>query len=190
MDGFLTTNPPIMSKRFGRNRRRRAREEIAALQTRNTNLEQAHVLDRALSDSLGKKLRDAQDEIRRAKAILGRYCVAFMPEHRQIETGFAPYIRQAPLPRPFSIGSMSGPESDAITLAFQPMELDVIAARMHDDPIRHEMHYGVTFRDGSHGYAVTRHALLMMDRPDAVRMVSDALARSLVTHEQRRTYKP
>lgn len=175
-----------MSKRFGRNQRRRARERIAALETRNSNLEQAHVLDRELSASLGAKLREAQDEIKRAKAILGRYCVAFMPEHRQIETGFAPFIRQAPQPRPFSIGSMSGPESDALTLTFQAMELDVIAARMNDDPIRHEMHYGVTFRDGAYGYAVTKHALMLMDRGDAVRLVSDSLAQSLVAHEQKK----
>lgn len=179
-----------MSRRFGRNRRRRAREQIAALQTRNANLESAHVLDRELCASLGAKLREAQDEIRRAKRILGRYCVAFMPEHRQIETGFSPYIPQAPLPRPFAFDSITSSEADGLTLAFQSIELDVIAARMHDDPIRHEMHYGVTFRDGSHGYALTRHALLLMDRHDAVRLVSDSLARSLVAHEQKRRYQP
>jgi hypothetical protein len=177
-----------MSKRFGRNRRRRAREQIAALQTRNANLEGAHVLDRELCASLGAKLRDAQDEIKRAKRILGRYCVAFMPEHRQMETGFTPYLRDLSPPAPLGMPPI-GPEA-AMQLAFQYVELDVIAARLHDDPIRHEMHYGVTFRDGSHGYAVTKQALLLMDRADAVRLVSDALARALVSKEQQRRYQP
>jgi hypothetical protein len=179
-----------MSRRFGRNRRRRAREEIAALQTRNTQLEEAHVLDRICSSGLSEKLQKAQEEITRAKAILGRYCVAFMPEHRKMETGFMDVIREAASPRPWGFSPIDSDPISAAVVAFGPIALDVIAARMREDPIRNEMHFSVEFRDGRHGYAITKHALLLMDHPDAVRILTDSLARSLVAHEQRRTYKP
>lgn len=59
-----------MSRRFGRNQRRRAREQIASLQY-------AHEMDRALLRHQSDKLADLRKEIAMAKEIAGRMSVLF-----------------------------------------------------------------------------------------------------------------
>jgi hypothetical protein len=61
-----------MSRRFGRNQRRQARERIAAL-------EQAIVMDRGLLAHVSERKRQLEQEISDAKRIVGHMSVLFEP---------------------------------------------------------------------------------------------------------------
>lgn len=63
-----------MSRRYGRNQKRRHREEIARLGAEVSRMSSAYQLTDGLSAELGRKLRQAQEQLREMVEIIERVC--------------------------------------------------------------------------------------------------------------------
>lgn len=66
-----------MSRRFGRNQRRRAREALASAQAEAVRMTVAYEMANGLSEWQGKKLRTLEEELATAKAIAWNMSVLF-----------------------------------------------------------------------------------------------------------------
>lgn len=64
-----------MGKRFGRNQKRRMRQQVNSLELRNAQLEYSHTLDRHLLADMSGKLEEARCFIAEIKEVVGESCV-------------------------------------------------------------------------------------------------------------------
>lgn len=167
-----------MSARFGRNKRRAAREAIAALEQRKAELEQGMAMDRALLRSQGQHLRELQDEIARAKEIAGPYSSLFKPE--VVETGM-PRPRNTRdgqwrvySPEPISLYAPSDMDK-ASSIAATSVPLDIFLESVDVDMMRQACHALLQYKDGTMAYGISQMAM-MNDTPDGI---ARALQRNL-----------
>lgn len=74
-----------MGKRFGRNQKRRMRQQVNSLELRNAQLEYSHTLDRHLLADMSGKLESMREFIAEVREIVGAACViAGEPEAMRI----------------------------------------------------------------------------------------------------------
>lgn len=135
-----------MSKRFGRNQRRRAREELAAAVTDSEwHQSRASHLQNELwqATQINTRLRQ---ELEGAKAAIGRHHPSFAPG--ALDLGFLPRPAQ-----PLRVAPYRGSEATAYM-----MELTVDA-----DNIKNECHFRLYYGQIAAGYVVSENAMLNVD---------------------------
>ena len=152
-----------MSRRFGRNQRRRAREAIAQLGNEIESLQQARMLDAGLMRRQGDKLQALQQEIDDAKEILGPYCIAFKPKELKVEGEARRHVVMTASDQDLHAPSV-GITPDSYD--YRRVLLPVMAAHVSRSDVRYQLHALVTFGDSAPAaYAVDeRNAMLMSDR--------------------------
>lgn len=142
-----------MSARFGRNKRRRAREAISALQQRETDLLSTVEVERNRSLEASRDAASLREEIRLAKAIAGPHSILFKAkdrEHHSLNAGGSievDLVREFDL-RPISIGSMHE------MMSFESVRLDTLVASVDKDWLRRSIHVQLTFDERRVAYAV------------------------------------
>jgi len=177
-----------MSARFGRNKRRRAREAIEALaqhgkklERRKEQLEVALEMDRALLRDQGSRLQEALDEIARAKEIAGPYSILFKPEaiktgqRRPRDTREGRYHVYDP--GPMTRGPITGPSDNEARMlsTVQSMPLDVFLTSVEGDIMTRKCHAMLHYLDGTSAYGISTTAL-MNETPEGVaRILRDQL---------------
>lgn len=166
-----------MSKRFGRNQRRRAREALANM---TSNYEQ----QAGLSRHLGDRVRELRDEIADAKQMAAQLSVLFSPEVYQtagprsgrdrltmqvqealqfVELGNEPAASQALAQVP-------------LTLLLAKIETAADGGRDH---LARAMHARIRFADNELAYGITEMALRGMSRRQLVKRLSQEMAHLL-----------
>lgn len=166
-----------MSKRFGRNQRRRAREAIATLQGALSDSE-------GTIDDLRSRLFDREDEIRNAKAMVAPFSSLFSPSRVETErpaprssrearwqvdvTPQEEFLREALMTDPLSVRTM------------QVMELDVFLATVEPNALSRKVHVILDYNDRTAGYAINEREIASMRRQDLARYLGQAVIPQLV----------
>lgn len=153
-----------MSRRFGRNQRRRLRDELARMQEDSALLESEAKLCRAvmerqarlISDLFGKNT-ELQQELDGAKEVLGCHFIGFKPETVNLGAPFRPGMKvMLPSHTPpawVGIDMGKGPATGN-TVALDVLAVELMAAGF--DP---EIHARVTFADMKTFYVIRKEDL-------------------------------
>ncbi|RKP44662.1 hypothetical protein [Pararobbsia silviterrae] len=170
-----------MSKRFGRNQRRRARERILELEHQDA------ISRRAIGDKTSE-LRVLREEIARAKRIAGEYSAAFDPQTLELNGPATQFVELFG-----RFGALNNVDyasvMDAVYLpgramrvdpshAFRTLTLPVILAHAFDD-MRGARHVRVTYCEQRVGYAISPLTLARIPFRTLVHQISDPIAREL-----------
>lgn len=177
-----------MTARFGRNKRRRAREAIAALTERAGQLDTALMLDRKLLRDTTQKLWSLRDEVERAKELVGHYSVLFPPSEFKVAGEARSTVDIDISPSPIVPLKPPGPLGDERFVRRQP--IDVLLGYVDLDRLRDVVHCTITFGDGTAGYAMSRRAVTglpvaeLLDRLHS--QIAHVLARQLLDARKQR----
>lgn len=165
-----------MSRRYGRNQKRRAREQIAALAAESTRLAEAEAMSRGLAEHLSRKAAELRSEIERAKRMLPEGSVLFGPGKMSLDGVPCERIRaQTRLPINVEfIGAEAVPMSQCGIV-----ELDLLLTETVVDQMRDQLHFDVKFADGRWCYSISRKGLHRFNRRDLVSTISMALAKQM-----------
>lgn len=191
-----------MSKRFGRNQRRRAREAIAALSTEAAlNLEEsrrwygAYTMADGLAKDLGAKLYALRAELDDAKDIAHRM------SHLFPVTEFSQEDRPPPrrgemfmVAVPSSLQELSQflSEHSPAEMAYRRVPLALLLAKVHPDALNHGIHVRVHFANNEVAYGITAAAWHTMSVKERIvriqREIAPQLAKLLVDTTDLRRY--
>lgn len=155
-----------MSKRFGRNQRRRARERIA-------NLEQAMLMDRALLEHVSEHKRQLEREIENAKRIAGNMSALFEPGSLHVSGQARDRVFGRTMPE------MPSDPNEICDAMARDIPLDVLLTKVDRDKLSMAIHCNVMFSDHTLRYAVSEDAWRHMPEDILVDRVADALSRQL-----------
>lgn len=180
-----------MSKRFGRNQRRRAREAIATLEVDRDRWLTAYAMADGLSADLSKKLHRLEDELDEAKDIAGSMSHLFPVTNMQMnrpspdhgERIFADI--RGRLPSMLVVGSDEPPRMRG----FRREPLALLVSRVREDIINHSVHVRVKFADNEVAYGITAaawHTMTEAQRTARIKgEISLSLAKLLATTDLR-----
>jgi hypothetical protein len=179
-----------MSKRFGRNQRRRAREALAAAQQEIDSrdrqiggLREVRQMDRALLDQQARELREARDFARDVARAVGRSCVyagVALPQSFHADRyEAATYGMRVALPPEIRHVDAFG---STVMLTVEQVRYEVI--RLLDiqavrDQLRGQMHFRVQLAGGVVGYAISEMALTRMPREELERRLVPEMAAAI-----------
>lgn len=171
-----------MTARFGRNKRRAAREAIAALSQRTSELAEAH----ALSDGLLRHISEAkgllEKELANAKKLAGRMSILFPATHRmEVGMQYDPHVTIEVVPDRQYASFEEMPEFLVIE------SLEAVMVKISSDQLSQAMHCQVKFAGGEWAYAITQSAWQMMTRKQRVQTLVHELpkyfASQMAEHE-------
>lgn len=151
----------------------------AQLESRNANLEAAHVMDRNLLESISSKLARQQQMLDDAIAIAGEMSVlapvtgeleALAPRHgrESYEVVIPERMEYAP------IGN-----APPLDFAARVESLRLLIAKVEPDHLRGSVHAYVKFAGGEVGYGISPTALRSMPRDKLIKTVTQELGRAL-----------
>lgn len=178
-----------MSKRFGRNQRRRAREALAASETEIALLKRGMELDRHLMRSIRQDLEEARAFQRDVAAIVGRQAV-IAGEPVNLDLGRMTFDqadgwRVIPiLPARWTVPSFTDapPTMEAIRHEIlRLLDIELVADRM-----RGQMQAWVRIAGAEVCYGMTESAFRAMTEPELMRQLVGPVARQLAMELKRR----
>lgn len=160
-----------MSKRYGRNQKRRARERIA-------QLESARAMDQGLLAHVRRKLNDAEQVIDHARKVLGND-VALPP----LDRGYHPSplggdFRMAEPTRSFSRTDKNSP----IFLEHKVIQMRQLLSRIEFRDYPRAVHFYVRLDDGNVAYAIDERAFLQMRSDELEATLLGPITRELARH--------
>lgn len=171
-----------MSKRFGRNQRRRARESIAELEQKNAALTSGMAMDRGLLRHQSEQLADLRKQIAEAQKILGPYHVAFPAEDYVLGGKPRTPVGLPVMPRFSDNPFPSNPEIMPSPIMIEHKLLSVLGLHVYEDEINMMRHVNVRFDGGSWGYAIDRATAATTPRDILIERIAIALA-ALIAEE-------
>ena len=169
-----------MSRRYGRNQKRRAREAIASLAAANIEAKHDARLQRGLLTKFHGELSQAREEIRRAKAMLPLGSILGEPSTLIDSRPPTTDVRVEVLP----FGGMNIGD-DAMSYRFESIPLDVLLTDSVLDEMNDRVHFDVRFAGNRSGYAISRSALQAMGGYDLIRMLAKNLAAHILADLKR-----
>ena len=163
-----------MSKRYGRNQRRRARERIAQLELSNG-------MGQSLLEHAHRRLADAEAVIDHARSVLG-HDVALPPLMR----GDHPM----PLGGDFRIEDpnvrmpayWSGSESVSMTMEMKILQMRELVAFIERQDLSRAVHFYVQLDDGQAAYAIDDRAFSSMRRDHLEATLRGPISQALARH--------
>lgn len=166
-----------MAKRFGRNQKRRLKDELASWKN-------AHQRESGLLGHVSRQLRSARDEIDAAKLQVARHSGLFAPE--TVDLG----RMRASVPLRLALhGSNRLPDfqelSSMLDMSFSTISLPILMTELKARPDCFGYHAMVEWDDMRWGYAFDRRAASSSSRETLVRHVAETLARQISSDLQR-----
>jgi hypothetical protein len=158
-----------MSKRFGRNQKRRMRDEQA-------RLSEALEMSRGLARHLSDQKRAVESELTEAKDFALQFSAALPPQTMQLE-GPARDVEVYEAQR-FDFASVG--DTSRMDTTIRRLPLRMLFAEVENDSFRRALHCKVKFGDGRWGYGITEAALVQMPRGRLVRLISEQIAEQIV----------
>lgn len=165
-----------MSKRFGRNQRRRARLQVAALEQHTQNMTEAMTMDRGLLAEQSETIRELRTAIHNARKILGPYSAALPLEDYPVRAGWRDSI-EVYVHKPLEMGV---PGETTPTIAGHRELLSVFGVNVYRDEIDHHRHACVRFNGMAWDYAITPVTLAKMPPEILAETISSMLALQIV----------
>lgn len=170
-----------MSRRFGRNQRRRAREALAASEQSISDLETAMTLDRALLRDQGRRLREYEYFQRDVVDLVGREAViAGEPTTLDLkwDERDGDRIHHAPY-QPLTMARIID-RSWQDSYAVRDEVLRLLQVETVAEPMRQQVHARVTLADERVGYAISESALQRLSRDQIRKAIGEPMLRMLV----------
>ena len=174
-----------MSRRFGRNQRRRARESIAALER-----DKQSVMELRKSELKAhiENMRDLRDDIKRAKEILAPGCIAFPAETDYSDMEARDFLlrgMRVPVTKKYSFDEAMDLCATAPALQImETMTLEFLATSVDYDAMSRRVHARVHFQGKSVAYGITDLAWNSMNRnrqyETILREISKGLSKELI----------
>lgn len=170
-----------MSKRFGRNQRRRAREAIEAAQSEVQLLRRGIDLNVALINEQRRKLDEARNFTKDIARIVGREAVI----------AGVPTMLDMPLPRDVALRSgirvtpprhMEDLAMSLDVMDVQPIRHEILRlldVRMVRDILSQQMHFRVELADQTTGYTISEMALERMTAQEIAQRIAPEIAQHL-----------
>lgn len=152
-----------MSRRFGRNQRRRARAEIAQLEQKVADLSSAMEMDRALLRQQTQKIGALRGQLENVARIMGTNFIGLEPKLLD----FSRSIRSDPFRYPVDGGDV----------LVHVMKSRVTVCRDRPD---YMIHFRVDLASEAAGYAISECALRDAPEDYIVRLISEEIAHTLV----------
>lgn len=170
-----------MSRRYGRNQKRRHRSELALSREEVTRLHQAHARSSALALSHAADLQEARETIAGMIRVIERVCpnsVAIPPKHRK-GSERRNSIRAEVLEQ---LGEWSVLEADlAMTLRTVDLYALELFLRRHHEDFSTAVH--LQYSGGGHSvYMISREALLAKSQDDLAKWLVPQIAKELAGH--------
>jgi hypothetical protein len=170
-----------MSRRYGRNQRRRAREALAAADERIGNLETAMKMDRALLARQRGEIQRSEDFQREVAEIVGREAIiAGVPV--RMSYSFQRYgdsIEFVPR-QPFSAIALLNSVEHTHIKAVRRETLHLLDVDVVADQLRHQIQARVKLAGSQAGYAISTKALIRMPEKELVPRIAEEIAVLLV----------
>lgn len=152
-----------MSRRYGRNQKRRARAEIAQLEQTTANLRTGMAQDRALLQRQRRDIDERDEQLKLVAQVLGTNFIGLRPALYVFRDKHAPdYFRC---------------RVDGGDVRMQTMRADITTAPDRPD---YMVHFRATLMDELVGYAISECALRDGPEDYIVRRISDEMARLLM----------
>lgn len=163
-----------MGNRYGRNKRRRAREQIAAL-TDKIDILQVSVRVHAIAHLESMlRIRELTEEIDRSKEILTPYFIGFEAPEVDFDHKFEDGDKVImPLIEPISIDVSTGETTGA---TFQQLPLDVMVVHCEKSAYQSMVHCKVSYKGEAYAYGVTAQSLRNMGNNQAALTISRAIS--------------
>ena len=182
-----------MSRRYGRNQRRKHRAELGELkaavelQTAEAALQRQRV--ESLRATLVGELKNANDKVASlretleiARRVLGPKHPSFVPESLDVPWD----MRRVKLPHILPILYVGPNLSDLADLQLRWTEADVMTTEVRRHEYQQEQHVIVTYDKRRWGYAITKQAMRSMPRAALVKLIADQLSVLIVDELQDR----
>ena len=174
-----------MSKRFGRNQRRRMREQISLMSQAIERDQHAIAEARFFSDRL-------RSEMDRARSCVAHYSFVMNPRSIRVNRTPSDYGEFIELDRPLLL-SPTDHRSDGQRDVREHMmreSLPVMISKSGIDRSTGDLHVRVRYMDGHWGYAVSREAFLHTHFDVMVRTIAEELAFAITTEVRNKGLKP
>lgn len=153
-----------MNKRFGRNQRRKMREQLAASQAEKISMGTELAMRGGALRAASSRIDELEQQLANAKIVIGRNHPSFPAE--RLELGFMP----APRDR-FDVGT--GPR-DITTMA----AMTITANR---DVVFNEVHFRLAYGDQvSSAYAVSEHAMRTVPKEILCRAITEEMVHLVI----------
>lgn len=174
-----------MSKRFGRNQRRRAREQIAALELESSNAKWAHRMCMEHREAELQMLREARQVIADATAIAGEFSVLFPAKEYRTELSVKEVAGGSRVRVP--VGPQDGfmyPSESVDKMQIAAVDLPMMLARIDRSELNARVHVLVRFNDGSGntGYAINPKELYLYPERVMRDRIAKAIAPDIARH--------
>lgn len=164
-----------MSRRFGRNQRRRAREALAAAQTRVDDLERAHAMDRGLLEHQSRTIADLREWLQMIADEVGHQAVLAGEPTILLEGQGYDGMRVVPHKDLLCLGGTS-----LFTQSFAVEVLRLLDVEVIRSNLNRQMHVLVALADKQVAYAITESAIFGLSRAALVRLLAPRIAEQLV----------
>ena len=175
-----------MSRRYGRNQRRRARERIAELELEATNLRQSHAMDRALLAQAGERNRALAEIIDLVREELPNHPLLPLDRRELDFSRMADELRaggsvRVPLSRPTPSRIPVGGPASAIKMDTEVLFAEMVALLDSTDfsALRGQMHLGVRLGREEAAYVISTHALTSMSPEHLEAALTPRIARAM-----------
>lgn len=153
-----------MSRRFGRNQRRRMREELAAKESAVSSLHKAMSIARALLAEQSSKISRMLDWVQDVRDMVGPFAIAAgEPLHDEYMLASGTRAYRVGVQQPASATLCSGSEfSVSIASEMHIETMRLLEVKFIGDAMRAQMHCMVRLDDGDVAYAISDSALRRM----------------------------
>lgn len=165
-----------MSKRFGRNQKRRAREEISKLKQKESDLQVWVAMHRSLLEKNTNLVLALKEEISEAKRIAGHMSVMFNPPTVKIHGDIRETV-YADAMQPMRNPGDPVPE----TMRWERIPLDVLIAGIQGDAFDRAIHFRAEFDGNRVAYALAHGAYGLIPRDVLIKRMARALADQMVS---------
>jgi hypothetical protein len=184
-----------MSRRFGRNQRRRAREALAAAQIEAARMECAYRTADALSSMLVELVDDLTAELDEAKGMAHGLSILFPARSQTLPEETGKSVRRGyhvTVPGMLPLSSIEVDERALVDMEpLRLVRLPVLLTRIHEDVLHNRVHVRVAFNDGSGetGYAIDPREFHQYPRDVMVKRVHKIIAPAIAAHLVHQFYK-
>lgn len=163
-----------MSRRFGRNQKRKMREQLAFA---------ADALDEARQGR--KRLKDMLDDVSQelddAKRIAGSMSALFQPQAMKMRGSVREYVEVVAQHHPLSLDSMDTLKE------IRSMRLPVLLSHVDQDRLRELVHIRVHYENNVVGYGMTQEMLQIVPKDILVRRIGNEIAHQLLIETSKRS---
>lgn len=171
-----------MSKRFGRNQRRRLREENEALYAKADQQSTIISRQRMTIQQCRDKAAEQEETIGLVRDVLGRHFVALPPETLTVDGGMPPHIqmlvRKLQDPTPFGGDARTIEDLMDGIVELSRIELE----RIEFDKLRGMLHVYVHARGGRFAYGLSDLSVMRMGKNAVAAMIAKYLSKQIANH--------